>query len=349
MFVGLQLQNKNAMGGNPDRVGQAGAGELLINPWARSSGWSNANTASVTGLEAMFLNVAGTAFTNKTELIFCRTNWLQGTQIHINAFGFTQKLGKTGVLGFGVMSQNFGDIQITTTEQPEGGIGTYSPSNTNIGLSYAKVFSNSIYGGINVKWVTESFASVSATGLAFDAGIQYVTGLGKDKKGDKYSDNIKFGISLKNWGPAMSFNGDGLSFKTSPPSGKSYSLTSSLPTEKFELPLLISIGVSYDYKITENHRLTGAGNFTSNSFSKDQYSLGIEYGFKKCFMARVGFTYEEGIFSADTRTTVLTGPCAGFTVEIPFGTSGRTFGLDYSFRNTQPFQGVHSIGARINL
>ena len=26
--------------GNPDRAGQAGASELLINPWARSSGWA---------------------------------------------------------------------------------------------------------------------------------------------------------------------------------------------------------------------------------------------------------------------------------------------------------------------
>jgi hypothetical protein len=33
--------------GNKDRAGEAGASELLINPWARSSGWGGANTASV--------------------------------------------------------------------------------------------------------------------------------------------------------------------------------------------------------------------------------------------------------------------------------------------------------------
>ena len=35
-------------------------------------------------------------------------------------------------------------------------------------------------------------------------------------------------------------------------------------------------------------------------------------------------------------------------VPSPMG-NGSTFGLDYSYRHTNPFQGSHSIGARINL
>ena len=42
-----------------ERVGQAGAYELLINPWARSSGLASSNTASVRGIESVFMNVAG--------------------------------------------------------------------------------------------------------------------------------------------------------------------------------------------------------------------------------------------------------------------------------------------------
>ena len=48
------------------------------------------------------------------------------------------------------------------------------------------------------------------------------------------------------------------------------------------------------------------------------------------------------------RTTALRGPSAGFTLELPM-LNGSTFGLDYSYRHTDPFQGSHSIGARINL
>ena len=50
-----------AMAGNSERSGQAGASELLVNGWTRSTGWASSNTALVRGLEAMSLNVAGLA------------------------------------------------------------------------------------------------------------------------------------------------------------------------------------------------------------------------------------------------------------------------------------------------
>ena len=59
--------------GNPQRAGQAGASELLINPWARTSGWGGANVSGIRGLEGIYTNVAGLAFTEKTELIFSQT------------------------------------------------------------------------------------------------------------------------------------------------------------------------------------------------------------------------------------------------------------------------------------
>ena len=66
-------------------------------------------------------------------------------------------------------------------------------------------------------------------------------------------------------------------------------------------------------------------------------------------MVRTGYRYEEGIGDPLARTTALRGPSAGFTLELPMGSSGTTFGLDCSYRHTDPFQGCHAIGARINL
>ena len=97
--------------GNEQRAGQAGASELLINPWTASSGWANSASSSIHGIEAMFHNVAGTSFTKKTELAFSRTNWFQGTKIYINNFGFSQKLGESaGVLSMAFTSMDFGEI-----------------------------------------------------------------------------------------------------------------------------------------------------------------------------------------------------------------------------------------------
>jgi len=334
------VSSKEAWSGNEDRVGQAGAQELLINPWARSSGWGGVNTANSRGLEASFNNVAGLAFTQKFELVFSQTMWLKGSDINISTFGFSAKVGETGVLGLSIMSMSVGDIQIRTVNQPDGGIGTFKPSFINIGLSYAHTFSNSIYGGINMKIISESISNVTAQGIAIDAGIQYVTGP---------TDNIKFGISLKNVGPTLAFSGDGFSF-----SGTQNGSTNSHAVEErqadFELPSLINIGASYDLNFTEEHRLTIAGNFTSNSFSKDQYTIGAEYGFMQYLMLRAAFTYEKGIFEKLDRTNALTGPSAGITIQAPLNKEkGSLFSIDYAYRATDVWQGCHTIGARFNF
>ena len=317
-------------------------------PWGRTSGWAGANVAGVEGLEGIYSNVAGLAFTENTELIFAETSWLQyGSKMfsandavsNISSFGFSQKVGESGVVGLAVMSMDFGEIEITTVDLPDGGIGTYSPRFMNLGLSYARIFSNSIYGGVTMKIISEQISNVGATGIALDAGIQYITGA---------QDNLKFGIALKNVGPRMSFSGDGLSFRGIVGDEDDYKMTVEQRSSEFELPALLNIGISYDINIIK-HRVTGAGTFTSNSFQKDQYRLGCEYAYKELFMIRAGYTYEEGINDEEKRTTALRGPSAGFTVELPMGSSGTTFGVDYSYRHTDPFQGSHTIGARINL
>lgn len=327
------------MAGNENRAGQAGAMELLINPWARSSGWGGANSGAVHGLEAANLNVAGIAFVPKTEILFSHTNWLQGSGVDVNAFGFTQKIGESNAIAMSVTAVSFGQIEITTVESPEGGVGTYAPVLANIALSYAHMFSNSIYGGITVRAISESMANLNASGIAFDAGIQYVAG---------EQDQIKFGISLNNVGPTMSFEGDGLSFKADVLSS-GVSLTAEQRSQTFELPSCVRIGGAYDFHLSELHRITLAGTFTSNSFTKDQYQVGLEYGLKELFLIRAGYVYEKGLLDAAIRTTAHTGPTAGISFDVPYNKKSGKFTIDYSFRLSSPYAGTHAFGAKFNL
>ncbi|MBA3648753.1 MAG: PorV/PorQ family protein [Chitinophagales bacterium] len=346
-FVFFLLLSSSVWAGNKDRQGEAGATELLINPWARSSGWNGINTANVRGIESLNLNVAGLAFTKKTEIVFSHTNWLQGTGISFNTFGISQNLGKSGgVLGLDIMSINFGDIPITTEDQPEGGLGNFSPQFINIALAYSKVFSNSIYGGIVVRGISEGISNVHALGASVDAGVQYVTGPASDPT------RIKFGISLRNVGTPMTFGGDGLTFLGQAPQGD-YTLTVEQRSQGFQLPSLLNIGGAYDFKFgsagKKMHRLTVAANFTSNSFSEDQFGLGLEYAFKELIMIRGGYNYEKNITDPQLRVSSLTGIAGGITFEIPLKQNGPTIGIDYAYRTTTPFNGTHTLGVRINL
>jgi len=343
VMAGMLVASLPTFAGNEDRAGSAGATELLINPWTRSSSWGDAGVSSIKGLEAMFTNVAGLAYADKTEVIFARTNWLGGiSDIGLNGFGLAQRVGETGVLGVSIMSMNFGDIPITTTELPEGNIGTFKPVFTNINLAYAKQFSSSISGGINMKIVSETIANVKASGVALDVGIRYVTG---------ENDQIKFAISLKNVGAPMEFSGDGISLEMLNPS-TGILITSEQRVSTFELPSLLHIAASYDFLFDESNKLTAAFVYTSNSFSKDQYRLGAEYTFsglkQAYFIARAGYVYENGIFDKVNRTSSLTGLSAGLSVDFPVGKNETMLGIDYGYRSST-LGGIHTIGGRINL
>lgn len=334
-----------AYAGNKDRSGQAGAAELLINPWARSSGWGNAGSSKIHGLEAMWGNVAGTAFTHGTELRFSSTQWLKGTGTNIFAFGLTQKVGESGVIGLQVMSMNFGEIQITNGTSPDGGIGTYKPSLMNFAVSYSKAFSNSIYGGIVFKFISESISDVNAFGMAIDAGIQYVAG---------ENDQMTFGVTLKNVGPQMRFSGDGLSFKdlvTMKGIDQGYTLQQR--SQAYEIPTMLTIGAAYDFILGKDYTLTLAGTFISNSFSKDQVALGLEVNLKNYVMLRTGYTYEEGIWDdieSAGKTNLNSGLSLGATVQVPINKEkGTSFGVDYSYRETVSFNGTHSLGIVLNF
>ncbi|GIV27683.1 MAG: hypothetical protein KatS3mg027_1497 [Bacteroidia bacterium] len=335
--------------GNPERAGQAGASQLLINPFARSSGWAGANQANTRGIEAIFWNAAGTVFTKKTEIYFSRADWLIGTGININTLGFTQRVGQVGALGFGLVNINGGNLVRTTEDQPEGGMGTFSPNFLNLSLSYSRMFSDDIYGGVNIKIINERIPGAQATGIAIDGGIQYHTG--------KYK-QTHFGVSIKNWGPKMQYKGEALTFQTLTQVSPEYQRTVQNRSAFFEIPLAMNIGASYDFNLTgdtiingiREHRLTVAANYLSNSFTYDNYLFGVEYAWKERVMLRVGFQGEKYIFDSAKRMTALTGPTAGLTIEWPFNKEkNSTVGLDYSYRLTNPFGGVHTFGVRVNL
>jgi hypothetical protein len=347
-----------AKAGNPARAGQAGASELLVDPWAGTSGFAGANTSCVQGLEAQFLNVAGLAFTQHTEVILGSTDLMNGAGINYSVAGLCQHVGDAGAIGLSIASMNFGNIPITTYDNPDGGIGNFSPSYLNLNFSYARGFSDNIYGGINIKLISESISNVHALGVGIDAGIQYVADVAKGKK------NLHFGISLKNVGPPMKFSGDGLATEANLPNGNSGSITLEQRSQEFELPSLVNIGAAYDFRLMKDssgmsmHRITIAANFTSNAFTEDEEQLGVEYGFRRFLSVRVGYDYQKGIFSSLStdpvnsggRLTVYTGLCAGFTVQLPFG-KGKTssFGISYAYKTTNPYTGCHTVGIRMNL
>ena len=328
--------------GNPDRQGEAGGYELLLNPWARSGGLHAMTTSLVYGVEAMQINIAGLSRINKTEFVIGHTRLFEGTGINLNSVGLAQKMGENGAFGISLMAVDFGDIEVTTTGAPEGTGANYSPNFFNLGLSYGHTFDKKVSVGILIRGISESIQDVSAFGFAIDAGVQYVSGP---------KDNFKFGISLRNMGSPMKFNGDGLSFPTGAPQGNPpYPVTVEQRAAGFELPSMLNIGLSYDFYLGDKSRLTPVGNFTANSFSVDQLGAGLEFSFREMFMARAGYRYDLGVSLNDPEHGIYSGLCAGVTIEVPLKKeSSSRFAVDYAYLVTDPFDGTHNFSIRYKM
>ncbi len=336
LFISLSA---NVYAGNPDRQGEAGASELLLNPWARSAGLHSLSIASVTGVESMRLNIAGLGRINNTELVIANTRLYEGSTLQLNSLGFAQRVGTNGAIGISLVSVDFGEIPITTVGQPGGTGGTYSPGFFHMGLGYSHTYANKISVGLLVRGISESLPDVSAFGLAMDAGVQYVSG---------ERDEFKLGISLRNIGTPMKFAGEGLSFQGANPGNGDYQLTFNQRSEGFELPSVLNIGLSYDYYLNDENFIRAVGNFTSNAFSRDQLGVGAEGVFFSKFTLRAAYRIEIGNSTNAEAENVYSGLAFGASIDVPLRKeSSQRFAVDYAYRTTSPFRGTHNFAVRL--
>ncbi|MEI6595134.1 MAG: PorV/PorQ family protein [Bacteroidota bacterium] len=344
----------SANAGNPDRAGGAGATQLLVNPYSRSAGFGGVNTASVRGVEAFQFNIAGLAYTESTELVFARVNYLQGTGVNINTLSFAQSIGTGGnVIGLTISKWDFGNLPITSESQPDGTLGTFQPQVMNIGLAYAKKFSNSITGGMVLRYMSEGLTNLTSQGVGIDAGVQYQTALNQKNKIKK--EDFRFGIGVRNIGPDMSYTGSGLSFKTIVNQSSGAQRTTYMGSQAFNLPALVNIGAAYDIRLdakgseTYNHRLSPTGNFMYMAFSSNIVGLGVEYAYKESFMFRTAYSWQQNITTPNAFESQYYGVSGGFTIQVPVSKSGTLIGIDAGYTPTRVFNGIYNLGMRLVL
>jgi hypothetical protein len=328
--------------GNPDRQGEAGASELLFNPWPSSSALHSMNTSSVSGIAALRLNPAGIGRgIGRAEIGLSNSRLYEGSELQFNALGIALRMGSSHAMGVSLAAVDFGDIPITWEDLPEGTGATFSPSFYHIGVGYAFTYENKISVGALLRLIGESTANVSAFGAAIDAGVQYISGP---------QENFRLGISLRNIGTPMSFDGSGLDFRGPNPGGtSSYQMTFRHRTKSFELPSVLNIGFSYDYYVAPKTFVRGIGNFTSNAFSLDQVGAGVEFSWRDLIVLRGSYMLEIGEANVDDRN-IYSGPGAGFTVNVPLSKNKQDkIAIDYSYRTTHRFRGSHNFCVRIDI
>jgi hypothetical protein len=253
--------------------------------------------------------------------------------IDVNYFAVSSNFSGIGNLGFSLKSINIGDIPVTTNEFPDGTGEIISPTYVTLGATYSSLLAENISVGFTTNLITERIDRVSATGIAFNAGVQYsnlgsISGLG-------------IGVVVKNVGPQMKFDGSGLIQQGTIGDRQDFI---KVDAASFELPSTIEIGVSYSEKFSGDNSITLTSVFQNNNFSDDEYKVGAEYSFQNNFFVRGGWNFAQ---KATPNTEYIYGASVG--AGIQYTLSDIEVGVDYAFRNTEFFSGNHVLTLRLGF
>jgi hypothetical protein len=307
-----------ALAGTEERLGTGGDTEGRIMVGARSVGLAYSNLGSVRGAEALFGNPAGLALAeSKTEVMFSHATWL--ADMNVNYIAYAQQLGGFGSLGLNVKVLSIGDIIRTTEEAPDGTGDVFRPTFWNIGASYARELTDRASFGGTVRLISESVLQTHATGVSFDFGFQYDTGV----KG------IRVGGAMQNFGPGQLFGGGDFERSLQIPEDDPQAAprTVAASSSVAELPSLFAGSVDWPL-VQGTNELSLHALYQSNSFNVDEFRFGAEYGLKKSYFFRVGY-------KATSNSNELFGLSYGLGVQLPMGNT--KLGIDYAGQTVSNF------------
>lgn len=329
MFIVVEI-----FAGGGRRNGTAGAQELLIPVGARGLAFNGAYIAGLEGIEAIYYNPAGVGFSKSgTEAMFSHMNYI--ADIGVSFAAVTTSFEGLGTIGFSVKTLEFGDIPVTTIENPYGTGATFSPSFVTLGLTYANSLTDRIRVGININVVTEKIMRTSATGLSFDVGVQY--------NGMANVEGLKMGIVLKNFGGQMKFDGPDLIRKAVDPNSLRGEQFYTIDAASFELPSQLELGLAYERRFEQDYKFILASSFQNNNFANDEYKLAGEFAFQDMLFLRGGYSYAPEAQSSDE---TIFGPTfgAGFNVN-----AGIDITVDYAYRWARYFDANHMFAIKLGF
>jgi len=334
----LGILSMTALAANKTRIGTAGAQELLIPVGARSIAIGGSSLVFSNGVESIYWNPAGLGHIDHgVEAMMSEMNYIADIKVTYGAIGISA--GGFGVIGFSIKSIAFGDIPRTTELSPDGTGETYSPTFMNVGATYSKLLTDRISVGVTATLISEAMLSTTATGVAFNLGIQY-RNLGFQ--------GLDLAVAVKNVGPSMTYAGADLLHTATAAGTLRGSETYAVQAAGFDLPSCMEIGLGYERKFDEKNSIVIGGMFRNNNYQDDEYNLGAEYNFNDLLFLRGGYTFSP---QADTDPTGAGSYIYDYTVGggLHYNVSGVDLAFDYTYRHVKYFDANNIITLRVGF
>lgn len=312
------------------KVGTTAAKFLSVPVGSRALGMGGAFVAVANDASAMYWNPSGLARLFQLEALFSHANWL--ADIDFNYGGVVIPLEEFGTVGVNFTSLAMEDMERTTEERPEGTGEFFSAGSFAVGVSYARNLTDWFSIGATVKYINEHIWNSSAKGFGFDIGTLFSTPF----------PGIKFGAAIANFGEKLQITGDDLLVQKdiSPIQGNNTNVNARLSTDKFDLPLILRIGITYEPIVTEDQQLRFAIDAAHPNDNSESMSFGGEYStFQNILTLRAGY---KGLGLKDSEEQFTLGGGMKYTFE-----ENLTLKIDYAYQKFSRLNNVHKYAVSI--
>ncbi len=289
------------------------AGQFLkIGIGARAISMGGAYSAVSNDATALYWNPAGLSRVKKNQFLLDHQDWVLDVDLD-----FAGALFRTpfGTIGAAISSLSMGEMEVTTTHDPEGTGEKFSAGSIMGQLTFSRSLTDRFSFGITGKIIRESIYNSKASGLAIDLGTLYTTQV----------PGLMMGMSISNYGTKMQMEGRDMLLQTEvDPSLESdpININANFATDNFELPLIFRIGLSYQRKFPNNLQFLVAVDALHPNDNTESINLGSELAFKDMFFLRTGLS---NLYQRDT----VTGLAVGCGIKLKIANS--LYHIDYTY------------------
>ena len=248
-----------------DKAGTTAAKFLSIGVGSKATGMGGAFTSIADDATAMYWNPAGLSFNKTKEVYLNHANWI--ADISFDYFGFTIPVNNKTTLGFNITSVTMDEMEVTRYGNENTGE-TFKAADYAIGSTYALNLTDRFSVGLNAKYIQQTIANSHAKGFALDFGTLFITPFG-----------FNLGTSISNFGSKLMMTGDDLLIGADVDeniNGNNESVTGTLSTDYFDLPLVLRIGVSDKFKISSRGSIVLSMDAISPNDNANYINIGTE-------------------------------------------------------------------------
>lgn len=263
-----------------NKVGTTSATFLNAGIDARGAAMGNAQVAMSDRVSALLWNPSGIAGFERHAIAVTHADWFLDTQLQ--HLGVVIDGGTLGNIGLSVLAYNYGEIEVTRIDVPDGTGEYFSPLDMAVGLSYARNLTPRFAIGGTAKYVRQQIWNSSASGFAMDIGVLYRTDFR----------NMRIGMAITNFGTDMRMDGKDLrvAHDIDPNrSGNNDRLPARMETDGWPMPLNFRVGIAMDVVSAGYQTLTVSADAQQPNDQSESLNAGFEYNFRELIFLRGGY------------------------------------------------------------